>query len=73
MGFQDSMMMYDSYGLVILLVLIVAVLLFGGGQATHMDRTEPQLIGPTIPLVGHLLEMLWYKNEFYSRMWETIH
>jgi hypothetical protein len=72
MSFQDSMTMCDSYRLVILLVLIVAVFLFWGGQATHMDPTEPQLIDPTIPLVGHLLEMFWYKDEFYSRMWETL-
>lgn len=61
-----QLIMPDMYRLFALGALVVLGIVLSRRQ--KRDPREPPAVGSSIPIIGHLLGLLWYGTEYFSLM-----
>lgn len=68
-GFMDSLLLRCYEQPLVLCVGIIAVVLLSLPKLlVRHDAQEPPILSPRIPIIGHLIGMIRYKQDFYHRL-----
>lgn len=57
---------YSSAWLLVLLGCTATAYILKLSFAIELHPDEPPLLAPKIPLIGHILGMFWYQNDYFK-------